>query len=255
MVAPSSYQRRPLSGVSGSRTPGGCNERQVAPDEVDGTMLFFGPTMGASVRDLDSDACISGGAIEISLVNFVGVGRVAGSVTAFRLESKMLRIAGGRIISMRPKKKPSANDRESLGPEDDTDSSTEKQTGSTLGRRGRSDDSDDEGSSVDNLSWAPRKKPTRTDPLVSYGRHFGRTVHAFCRPFPLIKDGLARQLQFQAGILIEEELPLQEQREHQIFNALLDLSPGLDSRILQASADELHYLADTISKGAAGPRG
>ncbi|KAJ3502535.1 hypothetical protein NMY22_g18550 [Coprinellus aureogranulatus] len=159
---------------------------------------------------------------------------------------------------MRPTKKPPAKDKENLGPDasndDDTDSSVEKHRGSTLGRRGRSDDSDDEEGSADSLTWAPRKKPTRTDPLVSYGRHFGRTVHAFCRPFPLIKEGLARQLQFQAGILTEEELPSQDRREHEIFTALLELSPGLDSRVLRASADELHYLADTISKGAAGAR-
>ncbi|KAJ3528944.1 hypothetical protein NMY22_g9199 [Coprinellus aureogranulatus] len=171
--------------------------------------------------------------------------------------SAMLRIAGGRIISTRPSDKHSRRRKENQGPdapaEDDTDSSGDRPP-STLGRRSRSTDSDEEGGSTKNLSWAPRKKPTRTDPLVSFGRHFGRTVHAFCRPFPLLKDGLARQLQIQAGILDEDDLSRQERREHEIFITLLELSPGLDSRVLGASPDELHYLADTISKGATGAR-
>lgn len=37
-----------------------------------------------------------------------------------------------------------------------------------------------------------------------------------------------------------------EQREHAIFHSLLSLSPGLDDRILKASADELHYVADMV---------
>ena len=108
---------------------------------------------------------------------------------------------------------------------------------------------------------------SRVDPLVSHGRHFGRTVHAFCRPFPLIKEGLARQLQLQAEVLNEDDLSEQwvsfiriflpcallitlqytrEHREHGIFQALLAISPGLDTRLLRASADELHYVAEMV---------
>jgi hypothetical protein len=37
-----------------------------------------------------------------------------------------------------------------------------------------------------------------------------------------------------------------EAREHNIFLALLEISPGLDNRIIQASADELHYVAEMV---------
>jgi len=32
----------------------------------------------------------------------------------------------------------------------------------------------------------------RSDPLVSYGRHFGRTVHALCNVQALLTNGLLR---------------------------------------------------------------
>ena len=32
----------------------------------------------------------------------------------------------------------------------------------------------------------------RSDPLVSYGRHFGRTVHALCNVQSLLTNGLLR---------------------------------------------------------------
>lgn len=86
-------------------------------------------------------------------------------------------------------------------------------------RRPRSD------SLEDPLTMGPRKRPyvfddvhffpvlnlkrahrTRTDPLVSNGRHFGRTIHAFCRPFPLLKEGLARFLQVETGLLTVGDL-------------------------------------------------
>lgn len=50
------------------------------------------------------------------------------------------------------------------------------------------------------------ERRSRTDPLVGQGRHFGRTVNAFCRVFPLMKEGISRQLQLQAGVLDEDEL-------------------------------------------------
>ncbi|KAJ3517088.1 hypothetical protein NMY22_g14042 [Coprinellus aureogranulatus] len=91
---------------------------------------------------------------------------------------------------------------------------------------------------------------TRQDPLVHHGRHFGRSVNAFCRPFPLLSEGLSRQLQIQAGVLSLEELSKQEAREHAIFSALLKMAPGLEERVLKASGDELHYIADMFNKGS-----
>ncbi|KAJ2920142.1 hypothetical protein MD484_g316, partial [Candolleomyces efflorescens] len=56
------------------------------------------------------------------------------------------------------------------------------------------------GNGNDNLTLGRRQTPAKTDPLVGNGRHFGRTVHAFCRIFPLIKDGMMRQIHLHSGI-------------------------------------------------------
>ncbi|KAJ3512638.1 hypothetical protein NMY22_g15272 [Coprinellus aureogranulatus] len=137
------------------------------------------------------------------------------------------------------------------GPTNDRDKENRGPSGAgiTLGRRPRSGSRDD-----DPLSWGPRKRPTRTDPLVSCGRHFGRTIHAFCRPFTLLKEGLTRYIQMEAGLLSISDLTSQEMREHRVFQELLRLSPGLDERVLQSSPNELHYIADMVNKGASGAR-
>ncbi|KAJ3533868.1 hypothetical protein NMY22_g7155 [Coprinellus aureogranulatus] len=160
----------------------------------------------------------------------------------------MLHIVGGRIIQQCHDRTPPPAEKENQQPPTAASNSVSQ----TLGRRRRSTTQSE--ADNDNLSWAPRKKAARTDPLVSHGRHFGRTVHAFCRPFPLIKEGLSRMIQIQARVLNEDDIPNQERREHEIFKALLDLSPGLDTRILKASADELHYVADMLNKGSTGAR-
>ncbi|KAJ3502959.1 hypothetical protein NMY22_g18413 [Coprinellus aureogranulatus] len=95
---------------------------------------------------------------------------------------------------------------------------------------------------------------SRMDALVGHGRHFGRTIHAFCRIFPLIKEGLSRLVQLQAGMLAEDDLTDRELREQEIFQDLTDLCPGLEARILKASPEELHYVADMIAKGSSGAR-
>ncbi|TEB18276.1 hypothetical protein FA13DRAFT_1639196 [Coprinellus micaceus] len=118
--------------------------------------------------------------------------------------------------------------------------------GNSLGRRTRSDFEGD-----NNLTLGPRKRPARTDPLVSHGRHFGRTIHAFCRPFALIKEGISRHLQMETGVFTASDLTENEIREHNIFKNLLKLSTGLDQRVMRASEQELHYIADMIQKGAA----
>lgn len=33
-----------------------------------------------------------------------------------------------------------------------------------------------------------------SDPLVHHGRHFGRTIHAFCQVYTLITNGLIREM-------------------------------------------------------------
>jgi hypothetical protein len=41
----------------------------------------------------------------------------------------------------------------------------------------------------------------RTDPLVHHGRHFGRTVHAFCHMITLLSEGLIRSDAIASGRL------------------------------------------------------
>ena len=61
------------------------------------------------------------------------------------------------------------------------------------------------------LLYLVRDLPTvparsQTDPLVSNGRHFGRTIHAFCRILLLIKESLARYIQIQAQLIAYGDL-------------------------------------------------
>ncbi|TEB23232.1 hypothetical protein FA13DRAFT_1640163 [Coprinellus micaceus] len=128
----------------------------------------------------------------------------------------------------------------------------DKGTGSgVLGRRNRNEGDEEE----DNLSLGPRKRPSRQDPLVHYGRHFGRSIHVFCKPFPLITEGLGRTLQLQAGFVGGlEEFSEQERMEHQIFLKLMKLCPGLESRIQKVSEQELHYITDLLNKGSSSAR-
>ncbi|TEB09971.1 hypothetical protein FA13DRAFT_1759839 [Coprinellus micaceus] len=93
---------------------------------------------------------------------------------------------------------------------------------------------------------------TRTDPLVSHGRHFGRTIHSFCRIFPLIKEGLSREVQFKAGLLRYTDLSNQELREHHIYKELVEAIPDLGERLLTSAEPEIHYIAEMLNKGSMG---
>jgi hypothetical protein len=46
----------------------------------------------------------------------------------------------------------------------------------------------------------------RTDPLVSHGRHFGRTVRTFCRVHTLITNGLSRTMHLELERITKEDL-------------------------------------------------
>lgn len=46
----------------------------------------------------------------------------------------------------------------------------------------------------------------RTDPLVHHGRHFGRTIQAFCQVQLLLKQGLARSILLELGRVKEDDL-------------------------------------------------
>ncbi|KAH6885043.1 hypothetical protein BKA70DRAFT_1377634 [Coprinopsis sp. MPI-PUGE-AT-0042] len=78
----------------------------------------------------------------------------------------------------------------------------------------------------------------RTDPLVHYGRHFGRTVRAFCRIQSLIKLGLSIAVQLDLEEMEEESLPEEELKEYGIYKQLIALSPKLEER------PEIYYVGD-----------
>ncbi|KAH6876310.1 hypothetical protein BKA70DRAFT_1378745 [Coprinopsis sp. MPI-PUGE-AT-0042] len=90
----------------------------------------------------------------------------------------------------------------------------------------------------------------RTDPLVHYGRHFGRTVRAFCRIQTLIKLGLSIAVQLDLEEMEEESLPEEEFKEYMIYKQLLALSPKLEERLFTGSEQDIYH----ISKGSARAR-
>ncbi|KAH6911254.1 hypothetical protein BKA70DRAFT_1099672 [Coprinopsis sp. MPI-PUGE-AT-0042] len=135
------------------------------------------------------------------------------------------------------------------------------QSPSSNGKRRREEDRDysdyqreGEGAIDSALGLGPRKRPCRTDPLVHHGRHFGRTVQAFCRVQTLIKNGLAHSVQLDLGHIEEQDLSPHERHEHAIYEELLKLSPGLEKRLCNGSEEDIFYVAELIQKGSAGAR-
>ncbi|RXW12443.1 hypothetical protein EST38_g13412 [Candolleomyces aberdarensis] len=116
-------------------------------------------------------------------------------------------------------------------------------------RKARSDDS-----SGDVFACGPRKQ-SKTDPLVGFGRHFGRTIRSFCRIQPLIKNGMTRTMQLELERITEADLSPSELKEHDIYVQLLALSPGLEEKLCTGSDQEIFYVADMITKGASGASG
>ncbi|KAH6913696.1 hypothetical protein BKA70DRAFT_1096331, partial [Coprinopsis sp. MPI-PUGE-AT-0042] len=136
---------------------------------------------------------------------------------------------------------------------------TRDESESPSGKRRRLEDRSDGQSEPDvmeasALGLGPRKRPCRTDPLVHHGRHFGRTIQAFCRVQTLIKNGLSRSVEFTLGNAEEEELTPQERREYAIYLELLKLSPGLEKRLCNGSEQDIFYVAELVQKGSAGAR-
>ncbi|KAG1767581.1 hypothetical protein EV702DRAFT_1203615 [Suillus placidus] len=92
-----------------------------------------------------------------------------------------------------------------------------------------------------------------SDPLVSHGRHFGRTVFALCNYPSLLTNGILRLEQMEDTSL--EEFSAEERREHGVFEHLLDSYPGLLERLKNGSEEEILHIEELIGKGAAGARG
>ncbi|KAH6902903.1 hypothetical protein BKA70DRAFT_1111735 [Coprinopsis sp. MPI-PUGE-AT-0042] len=94
----------------------------------------------------------------------------------------------------------------------------------------------------------------RTDPLVHTGRHFGRTVQAFCRVHALIKQGLALAVNLETEEIAEEEMHEDDYREYQIYKQLLKLSSKLEERLYTGSEQDVSHIGDMISKGSSNAR-
>ncbi|KAG1842301.1 hypothetical protein C8R48DRAFT_751100 [Suillus tomentosus] len=106
---------------------------------------------------------------------------------------------------------------------------------------------------VDALQLGPRKRPSAADPLVHYGRHFGRTVHALCNFQALLTNGILRM--GELAETPEENFTAEEWREHRIFQELLKSVAGLEERLMQGGDDEVDVIAELLTKGASGARG
>ncbi|KAG1847966.1 hypothetical protein C8R48DRAFT_779037 [Suillus tomentosus] len=103
------------------------------------------------------------------------------------------------------------------------------------------------------LQMGPRKKVSLSDPLVSHGRHFGRTVFALCNYPSLLTNGILRLEQMENAAL--EDFSAEERQEHRVFEQLLDSYPGLLERLTNGSEEEILHIGELIGKGAAGARG
>ncbi|TDL18751.1 hypothetical protein BD410DRAFT_842620 [Rickenella mellea] len=100
------------------------------------------------------------------------------------------------------------------------------------------------------LKLPARVKPGRSHPLLHFGRHFGRTVHAMCNVRALITHGLVRIAEERRDESCMTEL---EQREERVFQALL-VAPKFSERLLEGSEDEAMIAADLIQKGVSSAR-
>ncbi|KAJ3522177.1 hypothetical protein NMY22_g12000 [Coprinellus aureogranulatus] len=101
------------------------------------------------------------------------------------------------------------------------------------------------------LTWAPPKKQCRTDPLVGHGKHFGRTIRTFCHIQTIISQGLSRTMHLELGRISEADLSYapRDIAGQRLYRRLLALSPGLEERLNLGSEDEVHYIANMITKG------
>lgn len=104
----------------------------------------------------------------------------------------------------------------------------------------------------DALHLGPRKKACTSDPLISHGRHFGRTVHALCNVQALLTNGLLRM--GELADQPEETFTAEERREHRVFETLLQMVPGLQERLLEGGDDDVVIIAEMLQKGASSAR-
>ena len=101
-----------------------------------------------------------------------------------------------------------------------------------------------------------------SDPLIHYGKHFGRTRHALCSIRTLLKNGRLRLERVSNGdpgltfrgrfgstpipSLSFDGSTFREEKEHHVFQSLLQMIPGLEARLLESSEEELRLIADLV---------
>ncbi|KAG1758510.1 hypothetical protein EDD22DRAFT_956795 [Suillus occidentalis] len=104
------------------------------------------------------------------------------------------------------------------------------------------------------LQMGPCKKVSTSDPLISHGHHFSRTVFALCNFPSLLTNGILRLEQMEDSTLLED-FSAEEWREHCMFKHLLESYPGLLEQLQKGYEEELIHVGELIGKGAAGARG
>ncbi|KAG2343793.1 hypothetical protein BDR05DRAFT_975800 [Suillus weaverae] len=102
-------------------------------------------------------------------------------------------------------------------------------------------------------SIASKRTTSSSDPFISHGRHFGRTVFVLCNYPSLLTNGILRLEQMEETAL--EDFSAEERQEHHIFKQLLDSYPGLLERLRKGSKEEILHVGELIGKGASGARG
>jgi hypothetical protein len=99
-----------------------------------------------------------------------------------------------------------------------------------------------------------------TDPLIHYGRHFGRTVHALCSIKALITNGLLRMCQLEESL--EDTLTYEyikhyclmilanrlnsERKKHNAFQKLMWTVPSLEERLMEGSDENIIHIAELV---------
>lgn len=107
------------------------------------------------------------------------------------------------------------------------------------------------GKRVNALELGPRKKSSKSDPLVHHGRHFCRTIHAMCNIHALLTQSVIRV----ADQTPDDDLTANERREHKVWKELLKTVPNLEEQIMTGSVETMTEIADLLRKGASGARG
>jgi hypothetical protein len=101
-----------------------------------------------------------------------------------------------------------------------------------------------------------------SDPLVHYGRHFGRTVHAMCNVQALVTNGILRMgddadvpeemltseytpFHYNYSVTaLTQQLMFRCRREGRVFQRLVRIVPHLADRLMECSTDEAMAMAD-----------